>query len=146
MALFTNYTGITSLIYAAATVIVRYVYVSSSLKPNVQAVVKRNAFILKSNIIAQSLGCVILMDGFFFQLGKSGKERSPYLAYQTCLNPYTQNFTKIIFNIMPATQILLYVTNFCIIFFYLSLYKYLDKQREESKGKGTFIKTVSILQ
>ena len=144
MALFTNYTGITSLIYAGATVIIRYVYVSSSLKPNVQAVVKRNAFILKSNIIAQSLGCVILMDGFFFQLGKSGKERSPYLAYQTCLNPYTQNFTKIIFNIMPATQILLYVTNFCIIFFYLSLYKYLDKQRE--KSRGTFLKTVSILQ
>ena len=40
MALFTNYTGITSLIYAGATVIIRYVYVSSSLKPNVQAVFK----------------------------------------------------------------------------------------------------------
>ena len=134
MALFTNYTGITSLIYAAAAVIIRYVYVSSSLKPNVQAVVKRNAFILKSTVIAQSLGFVLLLEGFIFQLGKSGKERSPYLAFQTCLDPYTQDFTKVIFNIMPATQIVLYITNFSIIFFYLSLYKFLDKQREESKG------------
>ena len=47
MALLSNYTGVTSLIYAAATGIIRYVYVSSSLRPNVQAVVKRNGIILK---------------------------------------------------------------------------------------------------
>lgn len=140
MALLSNYTGVTSLIYAAATVIIRYVYVSSSLRPSVQAVVKRNAFILKSTITVQSLGCIILLDGLVFQMGKSGKERSPYLAYQTCLDPYTQDFTKLYFKIMPVSQAVLYVTNFSIIFSYLSLYKYLDKQTEECKGKKIFSK------
>ena len=77
MALLSNYTGVTSLIYAAATGIIRYVYVSSSLRPNVQAVVKRNGIILKSTIMVQSLGCIFLLDGLVFQIGKSGKERSP---------------------------------------------------------------------
>ena len=135
MSVFTNYTGVTSLIYSAAGVIIRYLYVSSSLKPNIQAVLKRNAFILKATISVQFLGCVILSDEFILQWGKSGKERSTYLTYQTCLDPYTQNFTKLFFDVMPVlSQIILYATNFCIIFFHLSLYKYLDKQREENKG------------
>ena len=138
MALFNNYSGVTSLICAAATVIIRYVYVSNSLKPTVQAVIKRNAFILKSILIVNSLGCIILLEGLMYQLGKSGKDRSPYLNYQTCLDPYTQNFTKFFFNIMPVSQSLLYTTNFCIIFFYLSLYKYLEKQR--AKNRGTVIR------
>ena len=138
MALFNNYTGVTSLICAAATVIIRYAYVSNSLKPTVQAVIKRNAFILKSILIVNSLGCIILLEGLMYQLGKSGKDRSPYLNYQTCLDPCTQNFTKFFFDIMPVSQSLLYTTNFCIIFFYLSLYKYLEKQR--AKNRGTIVR------
>ena len=134
MTLFHNYAGVTSLICAAATVIIRYVYISNSLKPTVQAVIKRNAFIFKSTIIVNSLGCIILLDGFTYQLGKLGKDRSPFLNYQTCLDPYTQNFTKFFLDIMPISQSLLYITNFCIIFFYLSLYKYLEKQRAKNRG------------
>ena len=135
MALFNNYTGVTSLICAAATIIIRYVYVSNSLRPTVQAVIKRNAFIFKSTIIVNSLGFIILLDGFNYQLGKLGKDRSPYLNYQTCLNPYTQNFMKYFFDIMPISQSILYITNFCIIYFHFSLYKYLEKQRATSTGR-----------
>ena len=134
MTVFINHTAITSLFYAAATVIIRYIYVRSSLKPSVQAVIKRNAFAVKSILIVESLGGLNLVSAFVLQYEKSGQDRSPFLSYQSCIDPYRQHFTLPFFKIMPINQIFLHITNFCIIFFYISIFKYVDKQIGENKG------------
>ena len=126
-----------SLFYSAATAIIRYVYVRSSLQVSVQEVFKRNAFIVKSIFIVEFLGCFNLYSFYMMQKGKTGVERCPFLIYQTCLDPWAKYTMSVQsqFKVMPLSQFLLQATNGCIIGFNIYLYKYLDNQSRQNTGK-----------
>ena len=126
------FTIMNSLSYSAATAIIRYVHVRSSLQVEVQEVIKRNAFIFKSIFIVEIIGCYNLYSFYMMQRGKSGVERFPFLVYQTCLDSES-NYTHTLLNDMPYNQIILINSaNCCIIYFNIYLSKHLNKQTENT--------------
>ena len=52
-----THTSVNIVFYSAATALIRYIYIKTSLQTNIQAVIKRNAFMWKSVFIIESLGC-----------------------------------------------------------------------------------------
>ena len=135
----TFHTILNSLSYSAATAIIRYIHVKSSLQVNIQEVIKRNAFVFKSIFIVESIGCFHLYSLFMLQSGKKGVERLPFLVYQTCLDPqsnYTHTIGLTQFKESPHIQFwLIQAANGCIIYFNIYLYKYLDEQAKGNTGK-----------
>ena len=73
-----------SLFYSAATAIIRYIYVKNSLKANITAVMKKDAYKIKAIVTVESLGLYNLVSFYFYQYGKTGTDRIPFLGYQTC--------------------------------------------------------------
>ena len=118
--------------YSAAAAIIRYIYIRSSLQPNVQSAIKRNAFILKSIFIVEALGCCTLLNLYILQFGKSGTEKSSLLLYQTCLDPFKSSFTISFLEVIPLNKALLQVANMCDIFCTLAIYKHLDKESKNN--------------
>ena len=126
------HTTLNSLSYSAATAIIRYVYVRSSLQVNIQEVLKRNAFIFKAIFIVECIGFFNLYSFYVLQKGKSGVERLPLLIYQTCLDPWAKHQPSS----MPVTYFILTQTaDLCIICFNIYLYKYLNKRSKENTSK-----------
>ena len=131
------HTTLNSLSYSAATAIIRYLYVRSSLQNSVQEVFKRNAFMFQSIFIVEFVGLFNVFSLYIMQRGKSGAERLPLLVYQTCLDPWSK-LTQIQFKTMPVTYIILtQVADGCIIYFNVYLYKFLDRQSRENTGEET---------
>ena len=129
------HTTLNSLSYSAATAIIRYVYVRSSLQNSVQEVLKRNAFMFKLIFIVEFFGLFNVFSLYIMQRGKSGAERLPFLVYQTCLNPWSK-CTQNLFKTMPVTySILTLAADGCIIYFNIYLYTFLDKQSRENTGE-----------
>ena len=129
------HTTLNSLSYSAATAIIRYVYVRSSLQNSVQEVLKRNAFMFKLIFIVEFVGLFNVFSLYLMQRGKSGADRLPFLVYQTCFDPWsrrTQNFIKT----TPVTYSILTLTaDGCIIYFNIYLYTFLNKQSQENTGE-----------
>ena len=133
------HTTLNSLSYSAATAIIRYVYVRSSLQASVQEVLKRNAFMFKSIFIVEFIGLLNVFSLYIMQKGKSGADRLPLLVYQTCLDPWSMVHDQ--FKSMPVTYLILtQAADGCIIGFNIYLYKYLDKQSRENTGEKYQIK------
>ena len=55
------HTSLNAEIYSAATAIIRYTYIRSSLQSEIQAAIKRNAFIFKTIFIAEAIGILNLI-------------------------------------------------------------------------------------
>lgn len=127
-----------SLFYSAATAIIRYIYVKNSLKANITAVMKKDAYKIKAIVTVESLGLYNLVSFYFYQYGKTGTDRFPFLGYQTCLDPLNSSFSVPLHKVLPVNQFLVWISTTCIIVFNIFLYKYLDKRTEESTG-GTRI-------
>ena len=123
-----------SLFYSAATAIIRYIYVKNSLKPNITEVMKKNAYKMKAIVTVESLGLYNFVSFFYYQYGKTGKDRIPFLGYQTCLDPLNSNFSVPFYKVLPVNQCLLWSSTVCIVVFNIFLYKYLDKRTEENTG------------
>ena len=123
-----------SLFYSAATAIIRYIYVKNSLKANITEVMKKNAYKIRAIATVESFGLYNLVSFYFYQYGKTGKDRIPFLGYQTCLDPLNSNFSFPLYEVLPANQCLLWSSSVCIVVFNILLYKYLDKRTEESTG------------
>lgn len=133
------HTTLNSLSYSAATAIIRYVYVRSSLQVDIQDVLKRNAFILKAILIVESIGLINLYSFYTLQKGKSGVERLPLLIYQTCLDPWSKHKPSS----MPVVYVILTQTaDLCIICFNLYLYRYLSNRSRENTGGYNSILTI----
>ena len=128
MSVFTAHTTVTGLFYSAASTIIRYIFIRSSLEPNVQAVMKRDSFVYKSVFIVESLGCYNLITFFLLQQGKKGPEKSSLLLYQSCLDPWRSSFSVPFFKVMSLNLLLVVIATFCIIGFNLILFTHLDKQ------------------
>ena len=122
------HTSFNALFYSAATAIIRYIYIRSSLQSDIQAAIKRNAFILKTIFIVEALGLLNLINFYLIQKGKSGTEKlSKSISYQTCLDPFHSSVPVNPMKLMPFTQYLLHLTIWCIIGFNLAIFKHLNK-------------------
>ena len=129
-----THTTVNCLSYSAATAIIRYTYVKNSLKPEITEVMKKNSYKLKAILIVESMGLFNLCSIYFYQNGKIGKDRLPFLAYKACVDHLDSNFSIPFYKVLPVNQFLLWVTNFSIVAFNMFLYKYLDKQTKENTG------------
>ena len=96
----TAYATVNSLFYSAAATIIRYIFIRTSLQPDIQEVLKRDAFVFKSMFIVESMGCYNLLTFFFIQKGKRGAEKSSILLYQSCLDPWNDSFSTPFFKVM----------------------------------------------
>ena len=72
------HTSLNAEIYSAATAIIRYTYIRSSLQSEIQAAIKRNAFIFKTIFIAEAIGILNLI---YLYLQKSGTEKFSTISY-----------------------------------------------------------------
>ena len=81
-----THTTVNCLSYSAATAIIRYIYVKNSLKPEITEVMKRNSYKLKAILIVESMGLFNVCSIYFYQNGKKGKDRLPFLGYKTCVD------------------------------------------------------------
>ena len=129
-----THTTVNCLSYSAATAIIRYIYVKNSLKPEITEVMKKNSYKLKAILIVESMGLFNLCSIYFYQNGKKGKDRLPFLGYKACLDHLDSSFSIPFYKVLPVNQFLLWVTNFSIVAFNIFLYKYLDKQTKENTG------------
>ena len=131
------HTSFNSLFYSAATAIIRYTYIRSSLQSNIQAAIKRSAFVFKTIFLLEALGCYNLICFYLIQRGKNGSEKLASISYQTCLDPFQLSVPENPMNpmilqanptrIMSFTQYFLHISIWCIIGFNLAIFKHLDK-------------------
>ena len=121
------HTSCNSVFYSAATAVIRYNYIRSSLQSNIQATLKRNAFVLKCIFIVETLGFFNLINFYLTQRGKSGTEKLDTITYQTCLDPFQSSIPVNIMKVMPFTQLLIIPSLFCIVGFNLAIFKHLNK-------------------
>ena len=89
---------------------------------------------MKAIVTVESLGLYNFVSFFYYQYGKTGKDRIPFLGYQTCLDPLNSNFSVPFYKVLPVNQCLLWSSTVCIVVFNIFLYKYLDKRTEENTG------------
>ena len=124
--------SINALFYSAASTIIRYIFVRTSLQPDIQEVLKRDAFVYKSIVTVESLGFFNLLTFFLIQWGKRGQEKSEVLLYQSCLDPWNSSFSTPFFKVMSFNQLLVFIAAFCIIGFNLVLFTHLDNQTKNN--------------
>ena len=136
-----THTSVNSVFYSAATAVIRYVYIKTSLQANIQATLKRTAFMWKSVFIVESLGCYNLLSFYLFQRNKRGTEKNYHLLYQACLNPWEFESALPLVQVMPFNQILIHVAAWCIVVFNIVLYKHLA---EESRNNSALSSTDQI--
>ena len=128
----TAHCSVNSLFYSATSTIIRYIFVRTSLQPDIQEVLKRDAFVYKSIFTVESLGCYNLVTFFLIQWGKRGQEKSKVLLYQSCFDPWKSSFSTPFFKVMSLNQLLVFIAAFCIIGFNLVLFTHLDKQSKNN--------------
>ena len=128
----TAHCSVNSLFYSATSTIIRYIFVRTSLQPDIQEVLKRDAFVYKSIFIVESLGCYNLLTFFLIQRGKRGPEKSAILLYQSCLDPWNSSFSKPFYNVMSINQLLVIIAAFLVIYFNFVLFTHLDKQSKNN--------------
>ena len=133
----TAHVTVNSLFYSAAATIIRYIFIRSSLQPNIQEVLKRDAFVYKSMFIVESMGCYNLISFFLLQMGKRGSEKCYVLLYQSCLDPWKSSFSTPFFKVMSSNQLLVFIAAFCIIFFNIKLFTHLEKNSKRNTALST---------
>ena len=128
-----THTSVNSVFYNAATAMIRYIYIKTSLQTNIQTAIKRNAFMWKSVFIIESLGCYNLVSFYFLKKEKRSLEYYP-LLYQSCLDPWKTSHSLLLFKVMPINQFLIHVASWCIVGFNLVLYKHLDNESRNNSA------------
>ena len=144
MTVATAHGSVNSLFYSAASTIIRYCFIRTSLQPDVQEVLKRDAFVFKSMFIVESLSAYNLLTFFLIQRGKRGAEKSSILLYQSCLDPWNDSFSTPFFKVMSINLFFVFVAAMCIIFFNLKLYTHLDEKSKSSTALSTTTDQVNI--
>ena len=124
-----THTSVNSVFYSAATAMIRYFYIKTSLQTNIQAAIKRNAFMWKSVFTIESLGCYNLISFYLLYKHEKGTCAECYhLLYQTCMDPWKTSYSSLLFKVMPINQLLLHAASWCIVGFNIILYKYLEME------------------
>ena len=130
-----THTSVNSVFYSAATALIRYIYIKTSLQTNIQAVIKRNAFMWKSVFIIESLGCYNLASFYLLHKEKQSPVYYP-LLYQSCLDPWTTSYSLLLFKVMPINQFLIHAASWCIVGFNLILYKHKQQQHRSDSYRS----------
>ena len=123
-----------AILYGTGTALIRYLYVLSSFKDNIQKVFKRDHFVIKSILIGDSI-TFINAGSLYLQMGNSAIERSPMMLYKACMDPWNDH-TINVYTILPWNHyflVFLATTNFA---FNLFLYKYLDAMTENNSARS----------
>ena len=124
-----THTSVNSVFYSAATTMIRYIYIKTSLQTNIQAALKRNAFMWKSVFTIESIGCYNLVSFYLLYIEKKDTcAECHHILYQTCMDPWKTSYSMLLFNVMPLNQLLLHAASWCIVGFNIILYKYLDME------------------
>ena len=142
MTVATAHGTVTGLFYSAASTIIRYIFVRTSLQPDIQDILKRDAFVYKSIFLVESLGFYNLFTFFLIRRGKKGPEKTKILLYQSCIDPWNSSFSTPFFKVMSINLLLVTIAAFCIIYFNLVLFTHLDKQ---SKNNSAISSTDQVL-
>ena len=142
MTVATAHGTVTGLFYSAASTIIRYIFVRTSLQPDIQDILKRDAFVYKSIFVVESMGFYNLFTFFLIQRGKKGPGKTKILLYQSCLDPWNTSFSTPFFKVMSINLLLVTISAFCIIYFNLVLFTHLDKQ---SKNNSAISSTDQVL-
>ena len=130
-----------SLAYNASASLIRFLYVNSSLKRNVQEVYRRNQFTFTFMFICESINLIHILSAILFRYRESDSmSKIPTIFYNACLNPYTVNFYKKIYNEVGIfNQIIIYVCDFIIIGSNLFLFLFLKKQENSNHGRSNYL-------
>ena len=102
-----------SIIYSSGSSLVRYLYVRSSLRTEVQNILKRDSFIISSIVVGECINLFNWGSFYYQQLGNYGLEKSPLVLH-------TVNHLIIIISFL--------INNSCNIF----LYRYLSDKTENN--------------
>ena len=119
-----NTGGFAVILYSSGTALIRYLYVRSSFEDNIQRVLKRDHFIIKSVLVGESVN-FLTFASFFFQMGSSEFGRSPLVLYQACLTP-GKDHTFPVYKLMPWNHLLIVLLTANNIACNLFLFRYLD--------------------
>ena len=103
---------------------IRFLFIRSSLSMNIQAVLKRDSFLIKSILIGESI-CVFNFASFFVHF-KANAQGSPWVLYHACLDPWSK-FQFPFNKLMPVNQMILHMSSMINICCNLWLCRYLSK-------------------
>ena len=130
-----------SLAYNASASLIRFLFVSSSLKRNVQEVYKRNQFTFTFLFICESINLIHILSAINFRYRETDSmSKIPTIFYNACLDPYTVNFYKEIYNeVGILNQIIIFACCFIIIGSNLFLFRFLKKQEISNQGRSIYV-------
>ena len=115
------FTSLGSRIYYSGGTLLRYCYVKSSLKPEVQAGFNSRQIIFVCLGVPQFLLFLHLLDGLWVY---NTKDNVPILLYQACIDP-TSDFSVTFFTAMPFQVTMSYVYIFVMVYNNIYLYWFL---------------------
>ena len=92
MTVATAHGSVNSLFYSAASTIIRYCFIRTSLQPDVQEVLKRDAFVFKSVFIVESLSAYNLLTFFLIQRGKEEQKKVQFFCIKAASIPGSRPF------------------------------------------------------
>ena len=120
-----NTVGVGPIFYSSGTAFVRYLYVRSSFEVNIQEVLKRDTFIVKSILMVECIN-IFNFCSFYFQLADARTERSPLVLYQACMSP-GRDHTFEVYKLKPWNQLIMIFFFVVNVLCNLFLYRFLGK-------------------
>ena len=129
---------ISSLMYGASSSFIRFLYVCSSLRRDVQSVYQRTHFTFTFICICEIFNVMNIISAIVLRYSDS-KSKLPFILYNACLDPYTINFSKPFTEVMFFNQLIVYIFDFINIGSNLFLWRFLKKH----EVSNTAAKTVS---
>ena len=121
-----------SALYSSLTSLVRYVYVRSSLVENVQYILKKDSFKVRSVLFAESL-LTINIAYLYYHLIQPEAPRSPFVLYEACVDPQGNSSTPLR-HVASAGQAVVYFFHCINIICNICLFKYLDRNTKKNIG------------
>ena len=121
--------GAGSIVYSCGTSLIRFFYVRSSISTNMQGILKKNSFIMKSIVICESITLFNIGSFFYQQYGITGYGKTHMVLYHACLDPVA-NFQYPLHKLMPANHLILLLCTVADITCNLFLYRFLSKQTD----------------
>ena len=129
-----------SILSSSLTAVVRYVFVRTSLYPDIQYMLKRDSFVLHSVIIQHSI-LLVNLGALYIHLVLPGASRPAFPVYKACVDPWGFSTTDL-WTFVPFSQICFHLSNFLNIFCSISLAKYLDKTTRRSTALNPLDKKI----
>ena len=114
------------LIYHAATALIRYLYVKSSLQVSIQQVYSKDQFIVYSFILTHSLQLIHVLNSLHF-LANNGIDEYPFSLFRACVDPWSLSQNNLAL-ILPTDCAMVTGYNIVTILAHFYLFKYLQTQ------------------